>query len=68
MGLSAIVGQRGKVTFSVSNGNMATLGLRFNGSAFTSIPAVGRQRLTNLIEDVFDGGVQLSRSVLEERG
>jgi hypothetical protein len=40
-GLSGMVGQRGQATFSVTNGNLAVLGLRFNGSAFTSIPALG---------------------------
>ncbi|MGA3187057.1 MAG: hypothetical protein ABSF22_08085 [Bryobacteraceae bacterium] len=41
-GLGGMVGQRGLATFSVANGNVAVLGLRFNGSAFTSIPAVGQ--------------------------
>jgi len=41
-GLSGMVGQRGLATFSVTNGNVAVLGLRFNGQAFTSIPTVGR--------------------------
>ena len=38
--LNQIVGTRGTVRFSVSTGNVAVLGLRFFGSAFTSIPAV----------------------------
>jgi P pilus assembly chaperone PapD/pimeloyl-ACP methyl ester carboxylesterase len=37
-GLSGMVGQRGSAQFAVSTGNVAVLGLRFNGSAFTSIP------------------------------
>jgi P pilus assembly chaperone PapD len=37
-GLSGMVGQRGSAQFAVSSGNVAVLGLRFNGSAFTSIP------------------------------
>jgi hypothetical protein len=41
-GLGGMVGQRGAATFTVNNGNVAVLGLRFNGSAFTSIPAVGQ--------------------------
>lgn len=41
-GLGGMVGQRGAATFTVNNGNVAMLGLRFNGSAFTSIPAVGQ--------------------------
>jgi hypothetical protein len=38
-GLSGMVGKRGLAQFSVSSGNVAVLGLRFDGSAFTSIPA-----------------------------
>jgi hypothetical protein len=41
-GLSGIAGNRGKVTFTVTTGNVAVLGLRFFGSAFTSIPATDR--------------------------
>ncbi len=41
-GLSGITGNRGTVTFTVGTGNVAVLGLRFFGSAFTSIPAVDR--------------------------
>jgi hypothetical protein len=41
-GLSSMAGRRGSATFSSSNGNVAVLGLRFYGSAFTSIPTVGR--------------------------
>jgi hypothetical protein len=40
-GLSGIANNRGTVTFS-STGNVAVLGLRFFGSAFTSIPATDR--------------------------
>jgi hypothetical protein len=40
-GLAGMIGQRGAVTYSVPNGNVTVLGLRFNGSAFTSIPTVG---------------------------
>jgi hypothetical protein len=36
-GLSKIAGAMGSVDFSVSIGNLAVLGLRFNGPAFTSI-------------------------------
>jgi hypothetical protein len=39
-GLSGIVGTRGTATFTVTAGGVAVLGLRFFGSAFTSIPAV----------------------------
>jgi hypothetical protein len=41
-GLSGIVGQRGSVDFSVSGGNVAALGIRYNGQAFTSIPTSDR--------------------------
>jgi hypothetical protein len=37
-GLSGVVGQRGSVDFSVSGANVAALGIRYNGLAFTSIP------------------------------
>jgi hypothetical protein len=40
-GLSAMVGNRGSAVFTVTTGNVAVLGLRFIGSAFTSIPPVG---------------------------
>ena len=36
---SGLAGQRGFATFNVTSGNVAVLGLRFNGSAFSSIPA-----------------------------
>lgn len=39
-GLSAIAGDRGCAEFTVNSGSVAVLGLRFNGAAFTSIPAV----------------------------
>lgn len=38
-GLSGMAGLRGKAVFSATSGNVAVLGLRANGSAFTSIPA-----------------------------
>lgn len=41
-GLSGIANNRGTVTFTVSTGNVAVLGLRFFGAAFTSIPATDR--------------------------
>jgi len=37
-GLSGVVGQGGSAQFTASTGNVAVLGLRFHGSAFTSIP------------------------------
>lgn len=43
-GLGGIVGNVGTVRFSVSTGSLSVLGLRFDGLAFTSIPAVGRAR------------------------
>jgi hypothetical protein len=39
-GLSGIVGKRGKVQFSSSAGGIGVLGLRANGTALTSIPAL----------------------------
>lgn len=39
-GLSGIAGARGSAQFTVTSGNVAVLGLRFNGASFTSIPAV----------------------------
>lgn len=41
-GLGAMIGNRGSADFTVTTGNVAVLGLRFIGSAFTSIPPVGR--------------------------
>jgi hypothetical protein len=38
-GLAGMAGKRGSAQFTVSAGNVAVLGLRFNESAFTSIPA-----------------------------
>jgi hypothetical protein len=40
-GLSGMVGKRGSAKFSVSAGSVAVLGLRFSGSAFTSVPTTG---------------------------
>jgi hypothetical protein len=41
-GLTGVANNRGSVTFTVTTGNVAVLGLRFFGSAFTSIPANDR--------------------------
>jgi hypothetical protein len=41
-GLAGVAGKRGIADFSVVAGNIAVLGLRFNGAAFTSVPAVNR--------------------------
>jgi hypothetical protein len=38
-GLSGMKGLRGRAVFAATSGNVAVLGLRANGSAFTSIPA-----------------------------
>jgi hypothetical protein len=48
-GLAAIAGNRGLVQFAVTKptnftGSVSVLGLRFNGTAITSIPAVGKAR------------------------
>jgi hypothetical protein len=37
--LAGMVGLRGRAQFTATSGNVAVLGLRFNGAAFTSIPA-----------------------------
>ena len=37
--IAGVNGHRGSLTFTTSNGTVAALGLRFNGSAFPSIPA-----------------------------
>lgn len=42
-GLSGIAGRRGSADFTVSLGSVAVLGLRFNGTAFTSIPTARRR-------------------------
>lgn len=41
-GLGGVAGKRGAADFTVSIGNVAVLGLRFGGSAFTSIPVADR--------------------------
>jgi hypothetical protein len=41
-GLTNIAGNRGTATFTVSSGTLAVLGLRFYGSAFTSIPTTDK--------------------------
>ncbi len=41
-GLGSITGNRGSADFTVPVGNIAVLGLRFNGAAFTSIPTTQR--------------------------
>jgi len=41
-GLSGVVGQLGSVDFTVTGGNVAALGIRTNGLAFTSIPTSDR--------------------------
>ena len=39
-GLGTVVGNRGSADFTVTGGNVAVLGLRFRGAAFTSIPTL----------------------------
>jgi hypothetical protein len=41
-GLAGIVGKRGIADFSVVAGDVAVLGLRFDGAAFSSLPTVNR--------------------------
>jgi hypothetical protein len=39
-GLASVAGVRGSATFSVTNGSIAVMGLRFDAAAFTSVPAI----------------------------
>ena len=60
-GLSGMVGKRGSAQFSVSTGNVAVLGLRFDRLAFTSIPtatpaSVALSRSSVLSQLAFGGG------------
>jgi hypothetical protein len=41
-GLAGVAGSLGSVDFTASIGNLAALGLRFDGAAFTSIPTSDR--------------------------
>jgi hypothetical protein len=41
-GVTRVAGARGMAEFTVPFGNVAVLGLRFSGSAFTSIPTADR--------------------------
>ncbi len=41
-GLGNVVGNRGSAAFVAGSGNIAVLGLRFNGAAFTSIPTANQ--------------------------
>ena len=58
-GLSGMIGRRGSARFSVSTGNVTVLGLRFDGAAFTSIPATTGAAVTQssvLSQFAFGGG------------
>ncbi|MGH9646928.1 MAG: LamG domain-containing protein [Bryobacteraceae bacterium] len=48
-GLSGVTGKRGKVQFSSSTGNIVVLGLRANGTALTSIPALPQFQINRFI-------------------
>jgi len=41
-GMASVAGKIGSVDFASATGNVAALGLRFNGAAFTSIPTSDR--------------------------
>ena len=43
LGLAGVAGTRGSALFTVQAGNISVLGLRFGGSAFTSIPTTQQQ-------------------------
>ncbi len=62
-GLASVAGQRGQAVFSASGGAVSVLGLRFGGSAFTSIPvtySTGAQNVSStsfaLPQVVYGGG------------
>ncbi|MBZ5632260.1 MAG: LamG domain-containing protein [Acidobacteriia bacterium] len=48
-GLSGIVGKQGTVRFTAVGSNVVVLGLRFNGSAFTSIPTQPQSQILKFI-------------------
>jgi hypothetical protein len=48
-GLSGIVGKQGTVRFTATGSNVVVLGLRFNGSAFTSIPTMPQSLILKFI-------------------
>ena len=48
-GLSGIVGKQGTVRFTATGSNVVVLGLRFNGSAFTSIPTQPQSAILKFI-------------------
>jgi hypothetical protein len=60
-GLAGIAGKRGSAQFVAQSGSVAVLGLRFNGSALTSIPTTTNNVVSNSIsallpQFVFGGG------------
>jgi len=61
-GLGGVSGQRGTVQFTASTGTLAVLGLRFNGSAFTSIPQTTPAAATLTSTAVFKTGQYKSPS------
>jgi len=48
-GLSSVVGKQGFARFSASGPGVVVLGLRFNGSAFTSIPTQPQSQIFKFI-------------------
>jgi hypothetical protein len=48
-GLSSVVGKQGTVRFSTTSGPVSVLGLRFKGSAFTSIPTQPQSQILKFI-------------------
>jgi hypothetical protein len=57
-GLAGIAGMAGSVDFTVNTGNLAGLGLRFNGAAFTSIPTSSSNAIstTKILPQLAFGG------------
>jgi hypothetical protein len=40
--MAGVAGKQGSAAFTVTSGSVALLGLRFGGTAFTSIPTSGK--------------------------
>jgi hypothetical protein len=63
-GLSGMAGNRGSAQFSVTSGGLAVLGLRFNGSAFTSIPPSSPTSASAPLVSSFQAGQYVGPSTL----
>jgi hypothetical protein len=63
-GLAGMTGNRGSAQFSVTGGALAVLGLRFNGSAFTSIPPSSPSSASAPLVSSFQAGQYVGPSTL----